>query len=369
MSKRATFPIATSALVLLTLSSTPAEAHDEIRVSEPILIEDPQNRDARASDINNRGVVVGSVETLGTNVPFSWSLRTGFIELPLPIENGAGQANAINDCGEIVGETGFSPQPHFFRHAARWTRSGEVEDLGAFPIEEPDDKPRVSAATDINELGVVVGWSTLGVHADDNHAFIWTEADGMRDLGSLGPFDSTVPFAINNRNEVVGVNVSPSGRQRAFYWSERTGMIDLGLEADRESFALGINDRGVVVGNSASAGFTWTRQRGLRRLADPDESDFAFPFPRDISRGGLIVGNIGQSAALWVRPNKVVTLSANPGVDAFATAINDKGKIVGWITLDPHTGTERAALWRIGRGFVNPPDPKEIDQLCKRPRN
>jgi probable HAF family extracellular repeat protein len=221
MSKQATFPKGTSALVFLSLCSIPAEAHD---VSEPILIEDPQNRSIGVSDINNRGVVVGALGTDQpvTRVAFSWSRRTGIIDLPLAIENGFAGASAINDCGEIVGDATFSPG--FVAHAARWTRAGEVEDLGALT----DSVFADSHATDINELGAVVGSSEFDVEVGAFvHAFIWTEADGMRDLGTLGGLKGgeSGALAVNNRNEVVGVSDDPP---HAFFWSERTGMIDLG---------------------------------------------------------------------------------------------------------------------------------------------
>jgi probable HAF family extracellular repeat protein len=383
MSKRATFPKETSALVFLTLSSILAEAHDEVRVSEPILIEDPQNRSTRAQDINNRGVVVGGVATGPfTSVAFSWSQRTGIIELPVAMENGSAFATAINDCGEIVGAADF---PGGFRHAARWTRDGELEDLGALSDSVS------SAATDINELGAVTGVSETG--EDDDvfgpivHAFLWTEADGMRDLGTLSGRDRdfSVARAMNNRNQVVGASVPPPGGRdpHGFFWSERTGMIDLpgpdiGQGGD-ESDAYDINDRGVVVGigeiNGLGdfAGFTWTRQRGFRLLADPGGEGFGWPM--GISRDGLIVGVSAEfgprRALLWVRPNKVVNLSPDLGVESRAAAINDKGRIAGTVTFigGGNLPLERAAVWRIDRHFFDPPDPKTINRLCKRPRH
>lgn len=149
-----------------------------------------------------------------------------------------------------------------------------------------------------------------------------------------------------------------------------------------DSSAVGINDRGVVVGieekfpGDAFGGFTWSRQRGIRRLAELVPEGPSLTFPSDISRGGLIVGSSideaqSDRATLWVRRNRIVNLSPNLGVESHAAAINDKGRIAGTITFSGGGSLTltRAAVWRIDRRFFDPPDPKEINQLCKRPRH
>ena len=72
----------------------------------------------------------------------------------------------------------------------------------------------------------------------------------MRDLGSLGGFDS-VAYALNDNDQVVGTSDLPSGYQHAFSWTAATGMVDLGATlGGTGSEARAVNDNGLIVGSS-----------------------------------------------------------------------------------------------------------------------
>ena len=63
-----------------------------------------------------------------------------------------------------------------------------------------------SFAFDVNENGAVVGYATVpNGDVNENHAFLCTEANWMRDLWTLGG-DESVAEAVNNHNEVVRVS-------------------------------------------------------------------------------------------------------------------------------------------------------------------
>src|SRR2546430_15305279 len=98
-----------------------------------------------------------------------------------------------------------------------------------------------SIAHDGNDEGAVVGLAETSTGRP--HAFLWTAADGMRDLGALGAAPS-IALGINNRREVVG------GSGHAFLWTERAGIVDLGTLGGRTSCANDINDLGCIVGVS-----------------------------------------------------------------------------------------------------------------------
>jgi len=115
----------------------------------------------------------------------------------------------------------------------------------------------INAAAAINDQGQVVGTSSLpGDKA--NPAFLWTEATGMQNIGTLGKDKSALPGAfgaINNIGQVVGQSCSGyagTGNCRAFIWQNNV-MTDLNTLIPADSplylvFALQINDAGEIVG-------------------------------------------------------------------------------------------------------------------------
>jgi probable HAF family extracellular repeat protein len=81
------------------------------------------------------------------------------------------------------------------------------------------------------------------------------------DLGSLGGVAWNTPMAIDEQGDVVGfanatAAAGGSFDAHAFFWTKAGGMHDLGtLQGDTTSQALGINDRGEIVGTSCDADF------------------------------------------------------------------------------------------------------------------
>lgn len=241
--------------------------------------------------VNQRAQAAGQVETqtpdtenfclYGTGlqcVPFLWE-HGKMTALPtLGGNNGA--ASAINKRGEIAGvaENNTSdascplPQAFDFEAVVWGLTRGEVREL------RPLSGDTVGFAFSINDLGEVVGTSgscadTLpnGVVVGPN-AVLW-ERDGTPvDLGNLGGSVNISLVAvgnraigINNRGQVVGGSTLPGNTTaHAFLWTRQTRkMRDLGtLDGDVNSGALAINDSGDAVGvsNDASGGaraFLW----------------------------------------------------------------------------------------------------------------
>lgn len=109
--------------------------------------------------------------------------------LPLPFTFLNSQATAINTAGEVVGYTGGTESDESGGQSIRaflWIpdsvngTTGHMIDLGDLP--GGDD---ISEAAAINTEGDVVGYSSTheaGTSLSQDHAFLWTDAEGMVDL-------------------------------------------------------------------------------------------------------------------------------------------------------------------------------------------
>ena len=164
----------------------------------------------------------------------------------------------VPDYGVLGNETPDASEPvaiNDTNKAVMNVNGGErflVHDLDAdsvtdvYPITNGDS----IEAADINDSGNVVGTSG----AD---AFLWSYTTGNITLcGNLCDDQedgSSVATAINNNNQVVGYATNDDGYYHAFIWQYDKGeyaMTDLGTLGGDNSWALAVNDDGVVIGYS-----------------------------------------------------------------------------------------------------------------------
>jgi len=182
------------------------------RIQLPVIWEDGKARalptligdtDGEANAINDRGQVVGNTGTCGgaTNHAVSW-------------ENGAASqlfdygtfalAFGINNQGQIVGMVGSPDTPTFY--AALW-QNGAITNLRTLPGDF------AAIASGINNHGQVVG-STLDSSFNWSHAFIWQDGV-MTSLDTLFPASAnllpTMANQINERGQIVGMGTVLSG--------------------------------------------------------------------------------------------------------------------------------------------------------------
>jgi probable HAF family extracellular repeat protein len=253
------------------------------------------------------GEVAGWAETstpdpLGENncgnslvcLPFIW--QNG-VMTPLPTLGGNnGFASDVNNRGQVVGlaenatpdstcPPGF---PFFIQTPPVLWEKGKIQEL-----------PTVSGDPDgfvgtINERGQAVGSS--GNCTTALHALLWHNG-GVTDLGSLGGTVNNFANDINNHGQVVGGSDVPNDiTLHTFLW--QTGvMTDLGtLPGDVASFGNAINEKGQLVGPSFgldSRAFLW--QNGVMTdlntlVPGPPFSPLYLLGARYINARGEIVG-------------------------------------------------------------------------------
>lgn len=259
-------------------------------------------------------------------------------------------ARAINDDGVIVGN---SEGPGLKQTA--WILQDAVQPL---PLPNPDAN---SGARGINDAGDAVGYYWLD-GGGYRHAIAWLSGSVV-DLGSLGD-DYQDAYDINNSASIVG-RADVNSASHAFLWTLATGMVDLG-----PGEARAINDFGQVIGESDAGGFLWTPDQDNGTVGVRTELG---PFiPYGINSSGEMVGTIdGLFQAAYVSPidGQVVNLNdlIEPGSGwtlRYATAIAGCGRIVGWGTLGgsntafmlvPTDAPQPGAGESIG--FVFSPDP------------
>lgn len=198
-------------------------------------------------------------------------------------------------------------------------------------------------ANDLNESGVVVGWSWL---ADDVtvSGFRWTEPTGMVALGSLG--GDAQAAAVDESGRIVGWSETADGEQHAVLWRAGGSIVDLGtLPGDEWSEALAITDDGTVLGVSAGAdgigrrSFVWDEAMGIRALALPDGF-----VASDLNDAGWMVGNPGFVTEPVGGFRELDTLG---GGSAVAQAVNASGAVAGSADLYPGDEPTQAVLWDV----------------------
>jgi len=210
-------------------------------------------------------------------------------------------------------------------HAFTWTEAGGIVDIGTL------GGTRAQAVAVDGDR--VVGFSRLPGDTV-SHAFSWTPTEGMRDLGTLGGTRSSASGV--SGDEVVGSSTIASGEFHAFRWTPAGGMEDLGtLEDGVESGATEV-DEGLVAGNSTIGNerrpVAWTAAGNIIDLvADVDLP--VFGLSRDVS-DGVVVGNYGtsedpQRAFAWTATGGRIDLPIPDDFDSSLGTATSEGQVVG----------------------------------------
>ena len=211
---------------------------------------------SRARRINDNGLVVGEASLPGESLwhPVVW--EGGVMRDIQGSHPSAVYPWGLSNSGVVVGQLDGSVEGAF-----SWTDGTGIVQLSG--LGGPDD-----IALDVNSAGQVAGWARPS-GATVSTAFLWQ--NGITTLlGTLGG-NWSVAIAINEAGQIVGRSsiatrkaVNPS--YHAFYWSSATGIRDLGApDSRKQAEALALNANGWIVGLSftnsgASRATLWRRQ-------------------------------------------------------------------------------------------------------------
>lgn len=241
----------------------------------------PKGYEAVARDINEQGAIL--VDVCNPWLLYGMVWRDDSV---LKLEHAGDGQNwhvAMNDEGLVVGGVDFGTDG--VPYACRWIE-------GRADLLDSPENGRAGEAVDVNKHGIIVG---LHEKEPDSCVHVPTFWFGDR-------FTDFVPDF-------------------------------LPYEYALNSEALGINDRGVIVGTVAFVGFIKERDE-FRKIEGSDQHSIT---PWRINRDGVVIGRVtapSEEYAFRYRGDDVESLGTLAGLSSHAWDINDAGVIVGDSTFD-----------------------------------
>jgi probable HAF family extracellular repeat protein len=265
-------------------------------------------------------------------------------------------------------------------HAFRW-KDGKLTDLGVV-----DGGPN-SETNWISENGLIVGDSQNGLldplvpGAWEIRGVLWKNGKVI-ETGTLGGGTESLTRTVNSSGEVVGfsttnvydpnamilsVGLPYSFQTRAFRW--KNGVIkDLGTLGGSDAMALGINERGQIIGNSYT-NFEPSPACSFPGFASLTTGGFLWEEGHMVNLGSLggtctgvsAINNCGQVVGtsflegdqvfhpfLW-QHGRLTDLGTRGGASGAAGTLNDAGDVVGWQATPEDDNVIHATLWSHGQ--------------------
>jgi hypothetical protein len=256
-----------------------------------------------------------------------WNPKTGVSRVSLPPEFSFSECTSINSRGEAVGTAATADSS---RRVAFVVRHDEVVLL-------PGEQSR---ANDINEDGEIVGQAILP-GGKSARPVLWKNGS----LIDLPICCSGSARHINGQSLIVGDTYDKEGRYHAFLWDAVHGTHLLSVPGEDYSSALALDSRGKILLKATPGGLFLYSHGELHSLEIPKGT------PRAMNQDGIVVGSFGpnpdaQRAFVWDKAHgmqdlNALILSKSEWKLEVASAINERGEIVGW---GDHGGVENAGF-------------------------
>lgn len=212
-------------------------------------------------------------------------------------------------------------------------------------------KGSLSYATDVNLSGQATGVMTEESESSFAYrGFFYNPGTGLVDIGGLGG-PNTFALALNDAGVVTGFSQTPSGKAHAFIYTPGVGMRDLGAGPGQRSFAADISESGNVIGNllPGDHAFFWSESGGMRDLGPANM--IRFNFQGDVF-GYRVASPV--TPGMWKTPYTTFE-PFGPLPSTFATGKAVDGNIFGHSTgsfIGSGGGMEAAFYWD-GRAYRN----------------
>ena len=291
------------------------------------------------------------------------NLRNPFATVCLiAVALGAGSAHAqleLHDLGHLDGSPVIDGDTVFISADGQTVVGNSGERSFRWHAGTMTEIPPGARAT--NADGSVV----VGQSGSPAHAFRWSVAGGLQDLGELAGVDGvTVANGVSADGSIVVGDTQGTSPSHAWTWNAADGMHDIGsLMPGTTTWARGVSaDGSIVVGYSWGHAFRWTATTGMIAIADNDLPAGASVAANAISGdGSTVVGTYnpnpsaphnlplqfraldgGQVTDLLLRGWGVPTTGAALAVST------DGSRIVGFTDIHYH-----ASLWTDQSGTVD----------------
>src|SRR3954453_13216477 len=339
---------ACTAVVLVSLSNFGIRADDKT-----LLIELEERSQSLPTAVSASGaVVVGGLNESGG--AFYWMPTTGVVFA------GGGTADGVSRDGHTI--VGSATDSRGIKQSAIWQRGTEWRLLGSFSASAAPCDTSLGRAAHTSANGqVVVGFAYNGCAIA--HAFRWTEATGMVDVGSSVQGRSSFARGVSaDGNVLVGYQESAVGFQQGARWAGGRQELITGPEGPAGTAMASNADGSIVVGRVCipasgpvgdQSAWMWKVQGGTTCLPAPKR--LLSPGPAIIveaaatSDDGQVIagsqsvgGSADSNAVIWIGGQPAYLkefLQANGLPNAFRSWINtgtitgispDGRVLVGW---------------------------------------